>query len=92
MAKIRIIGIPPGFAPKEIREQWVGIEIPLTNPIPKGKESFCVGNSNKDGYQVKGTDAVEALINAKKTEAVNFWRPYSTGNFVFKKEICELIS
>ena len=27
---IRIIGVPPGEAPLWVREQWVGLELPLT--------------------------------------------------------------
>ncbi len=45
MTKIKIIGVPPSFAPEEIRKQWVGVEIPLAeNPIPEGQDSFQIGN------------------------------------------------
>lgn len=27
--KIRIIGVPPGEAPEEVRKAWVGLELPL---------------------------------------------------------------
>lgn len=92
MTKIKIIEVPPGFAPEEIRKQWVGVEIPLAeNPIPEGRESFQIGNQNQGGYQVRGVDAVKALLDSEKKEAANFWRPYSIGNFKFKKEVCELI-
>ncbi len=92
MTKIKIIEVPPGFAPENIRKQWVGIEIPLTeNPIPEGQEAFKIGNQNSDGYQVKGVDAVQALLDSGKKEAANFWEMYKTGNFKFKKEVCELI-
>lgn len=92
MAKIKIIEVPPGFASEYIRKQWVGIEIPLAKkPIPEGKETFQIGNQNADGYQVKGTDAVQALLNAGKQDAANFWKMYESGNFKFKKEVCELV-
>lgn len=92
MAKIKIIEVPPGFVPEHIRKQWIGVEIPLTeNPIPEGQETFQVGNQNSGGYQVKGVDAVKALLDSDKQEAANFWIPYSSGNFKFKKEVCELI-
>jgi len=91
MTKIKIKDVPPGFAPKHIREQWIGIEIPLTEkPIPEG-QGFKTGNSNGDGYQVAGIDAVKALKDAGKKEAADFWEKYSSGNFIFKKEVCELI-
>jgi hypothetical protein len=92
MAKIKIIDTPPGFAPEEIREQWLGIEIPLAeNPIPADKVVARIGGQNAGGYQVKGTDAVEALKDAEKFEAAEFWKPYASGNFTFKQEVCELI-
>jgi hypothetical protein len=92
MAKIRIIHTPSGFAPERIRDQWKGIEIPLAdNPIPAGKVALRIGTENQDGYQVKGTEAVKALREAGKNEAADFWEDYKTGNFTFKKEVCELI-
>ena len=30
MAKVRIVGVPPGEAPLWVREKWVGLELPLT--------------------------------------------------------------
>ena len=92
MTKIKIISTPPGFAPEEIREQWLNVEIPLAqNPIPEGKEVARIGNDNAGGYQVKGSDAVQALRDAGKDQAADFWQAYASGNFKFKKEVCELI-
>jgi len=93
MSKIKIIAIPPGFAPQEIREQWVGIEIPLSkNPIPHGEESFRSGSENGDGYQVLATEAIVALRNAGKNDAANFWKNLAGGTLVFKKDLCELVN
>jgi hypothetical protein len=90
--KIKIIAVPAGFAPEHIRKEWVGIEIPLAeDPIPEDKVVMKIGNQNKDGYQVKGTDAVKALQDAEKFEAAEFWGSFSSGNFTFKKNVCELI-
>ena len=91
MKKIKIIATPPGFAPEHIRVQWIGIQIPLTTPIPQDQVVAKIGNDNTDGYEVKGIDAVQALKDAKKNQAAEFWEPYSSGNFKFKKEVCELI-
>ena len=92
MTKIKIIEVPPGFAPEYIRKEWVGIEIPLAeNYITKEKETLRIGNENADGYQVKGEDAVKALSEAGKAETALFWLPYASGNFMFKKNVCELI-
>jgi hypothetical protein len=93
MKKLKIVQIPPGFAPEHIRKQWIGVEIPLAeNPIPEGKEALRIGNDNAGGYQVKGTDAVKALRDAGKIEAADFWENYSSGMFKFKKEVCEVVS
>lgn len=92
MAKIKITQIPPGFAPENIRKQWVGIEIPLAEqPIPEGKEGARIGNENIGGYQVAGIEAVRALRKAGKDEAADFWEDYSGGMFTFKKDVCEFI-
>jgi hypothetical protein len=93
MAKIKIVSTPPGFAPESIRKQWIDVEIPLAeNPIPKEKVAMKIGGENEGGYQVKGTDAVKALKDAGKDQAAEFWEPYSSGNFTFKKEVCEFIN
>lgn len=93
MAKIKIVSTPPGFAPEHIRKQWINVEIPLAeNPIPKEKVTMKIGRENEGGYQVKGVDAVNALKEADKKETAKFWEPYSSGNFTFKKEVCEIIT
>lgn len=91
MAKIKIVATPPGFAPLDIREQWVDIEIPLA-PIEFSDDSLKrIGDENVGGYQVAALDAIEALEKSGKTEAAKFWKEFKFGNLVFKKEVCELI-
>jgi hypothetical protein len=41
-AKIRIVGIPPGEAPLWVRQEWVGLELPLTRYV-KPKDVFTFG-------------------------------------------------
>jgi hypothetical protein len=91
---IRIKGVPPGFAPPEIREQWVGIEIPLptedelkANP-PSG---FGIGNANEGGYPVLTKTAIEALLESRRTRAAAFWSKFDGTYLLFKKEVCELL-
>ncbi len=92
MNKIKIIDTPPGFAPEEIRKQWIGVIIPLSeNPIPEDKVVIRIGNQNRGGYKVRGSEAVSALKEAGKHEAAEFWQPYSGGEFEFKKKFCKLI-
>ena len=41
MAKIRITSVPSGQAPEWVREQWVGLELPVKDiDLSKG---FCTG-------------------------------------------------
>jgi hypothetical protein len=35
MATVRIVSVPPGEAPVEIRESWVGLELPLKRSNPQ---------------------------------------------------------
>lgn len=43
---IRIVGVPPGEAPFWVREQWVGLELPLTrHPAPRAFYAFGVLSS-----------------------------------------------
>ena len=43
---IRIVGVPPGEAPLWVREQWVGLELPLTrHKAPKAFYAFGVLSS-----------------------------------------------
>ncbi|MDB5264726.1 MAG: hypothetical protein JWN64_297 [Parcubacteria group bacterium] len=96
MSSIRIIDIPPGvLAPLEIREQWVGVQIPLAtdeelrqNPIA-GK----LGNDNDDGHIVLRSKAVKALQRAGRYEAADFWHAAPLGMYLqFKQDVCILVA
>ena len=95
MSSVRITAIPPGFAPERIRKQWVGVELPLAskkeiaqNP-PSG---FGIGSDNTSGYLVLRDNAIEALRQAGKKEAADFWGSLRYGRFLqFKKEVCEMV-
>jgi hypothetical protein len=95
MAKIKIIATPPGFAPEFIREQWVGIEIPLpTNEqIAENPPSeLRTGNENEGGYLVLCSDAIAALKESEKYDAHDFWTTKGLGRYLlFKRDVCELI-
>jgi hypothetical protein len=41
-ARIRIIAVPPGEAPFWVRQEWVGLELPLTRYV-KPQEAFTFG-------------------------------------------------
>ncbi|MDR3548524.1 MAG: hypothetical protein P4M11_09720 [Candidatus Pacebacteria bacterium] len=94
MNAIRIISVPPGFASERIRREWVGITIRQ----PSKEEQEGVGrtirpdSSSRGGYVVRGYDAVQALRDAGKDEAADFWSaPINPPHLVFARECCELI-
>ncbi len=94
--KIRITGTPPGFAPEEIRAQWVGVEIPIDGAAVNESLSMpgkWSGSENSDGYTVATEDAIAALKQAGKDEAAAFWQEVRNLGSVlrFKKDVCELL-
>ncbi len=93
--QIRITAAPPSnVAPDEIREAWVGIEMPAIRDEPDGGGGAgWVGDSNVGGYLVKGVDAMQALVNAGKTEAFDFWNDLPPiEQLCFGADFCEAVS
>jgi hypothetical protein len=95
--KIRIIGVPPGQAPVEIRQAWVGLELPViegevTQNIPIGV--FGGPAENSGGYRVDGQKAIE-LLGQKSPTAAEWWKqnaPWALLRpLLFAKEVCEEI-
>jgi len=41
--RVRIIGVPPGEAPDWVREQWVGLELPLAQASPTASSVLSSG-------------------------------------------------
>jgi len=90
--RIRITSAPPSrIAPDEIREAWVGVEMPA---VPDGETvGTWIGNANAGGYIVIGVDAVEALSSAGKHEAAAFWgNPLPPSALRFGAEYCEVVN
>lgn len=95
MRAIMIVGAPPGFAPPHIREEWVGLTIPLasaeeikTNP----PSDFGIGSGNTGGYIVTKHAAIKALELARRYKAAEFWKSISIGYYIeFHRGFCELI-
>ena len=101
---IRIVGVPPGEAPQSIREQWVGLVLPLAPDFPTTcqMETFGVISGKKDeeptiGYVVD-IEAAMAVLARKSPEAVSWWREHAPdlfcegGTLVFDERIaCELV-
>jgi hypothetical protein len=100
---IRVIKVPPGEAPWEIRVQWVGLELPLA-PGCSGVYSLRTAGlfDSKErsdtaiGYLVVAKDAVD-ILEAKSKVAAAWWRtntPHllTTGQrLIFNEYVCEPI-
>lgn len=95
MAKIKIIATPPGFAPEDIRNQWVGVEIPLPTKEQLAEDppsSFGSGNQNQGGHIVLTSDAITSLEQSEKHSTVAFWQSLGLGKYLrFHKDCCEVI-
>jgi hypothetical protein len=97
VSSIRIIKTPSSIlAPLYIREDWVGIEIPLVtdeelkaNPL----SGLRLGTGNEDGYLVFRHKAVDALREQGRLEAAGHWErnPLLGMYLQFKKEYCEIV-
>lgn len=81
---IEIIGVPPGPAPLEVREAWVGCRMPLaTSSEPGGifmilqkMKDGWTSSDNAKGYVVRTQDALIALDSMNTTAAemaYGFW-------------------
>lgn len=93
--KIRIRSIPPGFAPREIRKEWVGVEIPLATKEELAVDppsGIGIGRANDGGYYVLRDAAIHALMRNGKDKAAGFWEGLPLGRYLeFRKECCELL-
>lgn len=95
--KIRITKTPAGFAPQEIRDQWVGVEIPLMNQEDADKlQNSGQWNASEQhgGPIVHIEDAINALKQAGKTEAASFWNDVRSRlgtELRFGVEYCEYV-
>lgn len=95
MSSIYITAVPPGFAPEHIREQWVGVTIPM----PSAQEleehpvsEMRIGSENLEGHLVFREKAIEALMEAGKEEAALFWDELLLGKYLqFRKDVCEVV-
>ena len=96
MAKIKIISTPPGQAPLEIREQWVGITIPIVDNISAIYQMGVLGGKPEDlgGYTVETNVAMQEL-EKKSPQAADWWRKNVILAFMpwlsFSRCVCELI-
>jgi hypothetical protein len=96
--EIRIIDVPPGEAPEEVRRAWVGLVLPLAGRMrgPLLARSFGVLTGRTQtvhGYAVPAGRAVE-ILSRHAPEAARWWTssvPQLLGPrrlFIFHAEVC----
>lgn len=99
MAEIMIIAVPPGQAPLAVREQWVGMTLPVAEDLPPN--TFVVGvlngepkNQEDEGYSVETAVAIQEL-ERKNPGMARWWRAVVPETiptwFVFSYDVCRFI-
>ena len=94
MALVRIVKIPAGFAPLEIRGAWVGLEFDA-HPLKHGEQALRIGTPGGPAWVVPGEDVADTLED-ERPSALKWW----LGNFpnslkapiAFSADVCEIIS
>ena len=98
--------MPTGEAPEWVRQEWVGLELPLAeNPfeslglelgevgVAKGVLGGEADPSNLEGYIIDTDTAVE-ILSEKSPKAADWWkgvRHLLSDNLMFGRCFCELI-
>ncbi len=94
MSSIKIVSMPPGQAPEEVRKEWVGLVIPLPDQETGGHQIGVRGGKaqNAGGYQVDTKQALQ-LLNEKAPTAAEWFlmNAMLSSRLVFSKEVCELV-
>lgn len=92
MSSIKIVAVPPGQAPEQVRREWVGLVIPLPEQSSGGLQAGVLGGrpQNVGGYQVSTREALR-LLNEKAPEAAQWFldRVSLNSQLVFAKDVCE---
>lgn len=102
MPKVKITSVPPGGAPLHIKQQWVGLELPLEEISEPGIMRSVTGSKpnpkSYGGFPVKTEDAIQALRDQGREEAAEWWENWflSTGRtgktLVFAATCGELVT
>jgi hypothetical protein len=90
MTKVRIVASPPGEAPQQVRDAWIGLELPtsgrrffLTSGVLSGPRTWWQGLlalvrgglRMESGYAVNALVAVDILAT-KDARAATWWRDH----------------
>ncbi len=73
VARIRIISVPPGEAPVEVREAWVGLTLPVAVPGQHAPQKFTVVGVRSDPYSLWSRLTAVFRTSAQGTE---IWEGY----------------
>jgi hypothetical protein len=78
----RVVAPPPGEEPEELRQAWVGLELPLRKHQ---------SGSTEEGYSIAGPEAVK-LLAAHNPTAAQWWhtRLHHGSVCIFPTETCQL--
>lgn len=94
VTRVRIISTPPGNAPLEVREQWIGLELPVVPPHEGGVQMGVFGGDSQNigGWEVRTKAAID-LLEIKSPAAADWWRNSGVlrraQRLVFSKDVCQ---
>ena len=94
---INIIDVPPGEAPEWVREEWVGLRLPISDDQEtEGLVQIGVlGGESQDrgGYRIDTTEAITALRGVSPG-AAEWWETNVPLGFIkclsFRKDVCRI--
>jgi hypothetical protein len=96
--KFKILNLPKGEAPLEIREQWVGVTVPVAEVLGDrvGFGVFTYAEVKmENAIAVSLPEAVQALRSADKPDAADWWEKMpqnQQSQLLFEESWGELIS
>ena len=99
VAEFKITQTPQGGAPSEIKNQWIGVTLPVRENNVVRLENGYAEYYDYISDEVKQNDApvcilareaIRALIKAGKDEAADFWKQYQIDTLVFRSYEGEL--
>jgi hypothetical protein len=97
VGKIRIIKVPSGQAPLEVRKAWLGLELEVAKGIFIGEQHGVLGGQSNGpaGYPVESVYAIETL-RQKNPVAAKWWDdnfdPAESQWLLFRESDCELVN
>lgn len=98
MIEIKVVAVPDGEAPLEIREQWVGITLLATGKVPPDYVGAGVLSGKPVSYPIGGyyirTPVALQVLEQKNPEAAQWLRDNLVNcvYLIFPGAACEVIS